>query len=251
MVFPSEVSFNAGVQTDNRSRLQFRPNINLSWAGKGAGWNRSFGVGITAQPSPKLQFSLEPRFTKSQTGSQYVTASSALPYEPTYGSRYIFADLERTSLSMVTRLNWTFTTDLSLELFAQPLLSSGDYLQYKQLAQPESFEFLPFSEGSYSGDGCSQAGTCANDGTRYLDFDGDGIADTSTRDRDFNVRSLRANAVLRWEYSPGSTIFFVWQRHQSNTANVGNFDLSRDLSALFDTSADNVFILKANLWISR
>lgn len=252
MVAPGEVSVNVGFQTDNRARIHLSPRVDLAWGGKDNGTNKVFGLEITAQPSPKLQLSLEPRYQRYSTGSQYVTSTSALAYEPTFGRRYVFADLERTSLSMLTRLNWTFTTDLSLELFAQPLLASGDYVTYKQLLESESFAFDEFSEGTHLGDACITGRTCLNEsGTRFVDFDQDGQSDLSFSDRDFNIRSLRANAVLRWEYIPGSTIFFVWQRRQSDQARVGNFDFSRDLSALFDATADNVFILKANIWISR
>ena len=95
---------------------------------------------------------------------------------------------------------------------------------------------------------CSGA-ICNVDGTQYVDFDGDGTSDYSFTDRDFNVRSLIGNAVLRWESRPGSTIFLVWQRQQVDRALVGNFDFGRDAGALFDAPADNRFIIKVNYWL--
>jgi hypothetical protein len=82
-----------------------------------------------------------------------------------------------------------------------------------------------------------------------VDFDADGLADYSFADRDFNFRSLIGNAVLRWEYRPGSTIFFVWQRQQSQSVALGDFDLGRDTGALFGLPADNRFIVKMNYWL--
>ncbi len=87
------------------------------------------------------------------------------------------------------------------------------------------------------------------DGTQHVDFDGDGTTDYSFSDRDFNVRSLIGNAVLRWEYRPGSTIFLVWQRRQVDRGYAGNFDWGRDAGALFDAPADNRFIVKVNYWL--
>ena len=84
---------------------------------------------------------------------------------------------------------------------------------------------------------------------QHFDFDGDGTADYSTSDRNFNFRSLRGNAVLRWEYRPGSTIFFVWQRQQAGSILDGRFDFGRDLDALFDLPADNRFMIKVNYWL--
>ena len=180
---------------------------------------------------------------------QYVTSTSTLAYDPTYGRRYLFAELDRRSFAMVTRVDWTFTPTLSLQLYAQPLLSSGDYLEYKQLAGAESYQFFGFTPGSSQtledGIHCS-ANICNVDGTQHVDFDGDGATDYSFSDRDFNVRSLISNAVLRWEYRPGSTIFLVWQRQQEDRALIGDFDLSRDAGALFGAPADNRFIIKMN-----
>ncbi len=85
-------------------------------------------------------------------------------------------------------------------------------------------------------------------GRRLVDFDGDGVADTDFADRDFNLRSLRSTAVLRWEYRPGSTLYVVWQRRQSERASVGDFDFGRDLDALFGAPSDNQFIVKVNWW---
>jgi hypothetical protein len=87
-----------------------------------------------------------------------------------------------------------------------------------------------------------------DEGVRYVDFDGNGSADQAFVDRDFNLRSLRATAVLRWEYRPGSTVFLVWQRSQADRASVGDFDFGRDADALFGAPADNRFIVKVNYW---
>ena len=57
--------------------------------------------------------------------------------------------------------------------------------------------------------------------------------------------------MLRWEYRPGSTIFFVWQRRQAGSSSTGDFDFGRDLGAMFDANADDRFIMKVNLWLSN
>ena len=52
------------------------------------------------------------------------------------GQRALFADIEQNVLSMNTRLNWTFTPTLTLELFAQPFVFAGDYSRFKELRGP-------------------------------------------------------------------------------------------------------------------
>lgn len=239
---PGSVSFSLGMGTDNREVLFIQPSVSVTRGRNGSGDSFSAGVGVTLQPSTRLLLTLQPSYEASTEGAQFVTSSSALPYGPTYGTRYVFADLERRDLSMVSRVNMTFTPKLSLELFAQPLITSAEFVRYKQLSAPESFLFDVLDEGS---------GTYVDGTTRYLDFDRDGLPEAQFSDRDFNLRSLRSTAVLRWEYRPGSEIFLVWQRNQSDRARIGDFDFGRDAGALFGAPADNRFIVKVNYWMSN
>lgn len=239
---PGSVSFSLGMGTDNRELLFIQPSVSVTRGRNGSGDSFSAGVGVTLQPSTRLLLTLQPSYEASTEGAQFVTSSSALPHGPTYGTRYVFADLERRDLSMVSRVNMTFTPKLSLELFAQPLITSADFVRYKQLSAPESFLFDVLEEGS---------GTYVDGTTRYLDFDRDGLPEAQFSDRDFNLRSLRSTAVLRWEYRPGSEIFLVWQRNQSDRARIGDFDFGRDTGALFGAPADNRFIVKVNYWLTN
>jgi hypothetical protein len=71
---------------------------------------------------------------------------------------------------------------------------------------------------------------------------------------DFNTRSLRGNAVLRWEYRRGSTVYFVWQQTRSDNNlydNVATFSLNRDRGYLFRAPADNIFLIKLDWWVGR
>ena len=251
MLAPGAVGLSAGLSTDNRRLLALRPSVAITRGREGSGDDFRASLGMILQPSTRLLVTLEPSYRSSTDGAQYVTASTALPYGPTYGTRYVFADLDRKDLAIATRVNLTFTPTLSLEFFAQPLVSSGDFITYKQLSAPESFDFDVFADGAVNGAGCSPARTCADaSGQRFVDFDADGASDLSFSDRDFNVRSLRSTAVLRWEYRPGSTLFFVWQHRQTDRVSLGDFDVGRDLGALFDAPSDDVLIVKANVWLS-
>ena len=79
-------------------------------------------------------------------------------------------------------------------------------------------------------------------------------------DEDFSYRSLLGNAVLRWEWRQGSTLFLVWQQRRidSRTGHiaggvdewVGDFDLNRDVGDMFGTRPDNIFVLKMSYWLN-
>ncbi|MGB1839696.1 MAG: DUF5916 domain-containing protein [Longimicrobiales bacterium] len=257
MVGPASFSWNAHVNTDWRKQVSFGLDYDHSDDRIGRGGRRQIRANFNVRPSDNLSLSFNPSYEVSKSGNQYVTATSTLPYDPTFGSRYIFSDLDRNTVSMETRLNWTFSPTLTLELFMQPLLSSGDYVAYKQLTESQTFDFTTFTPGSTdeqpSGVLCSSSicETVSESGTTYqnIDFDGDGEADYSFRDRDFNVRSLVGNAVLRWEYRPGSTIFFVWQRNQYGSSQRGDFNFDRDFAGLWSAPSENRFIVKVNYWL--
>ncbi|HEX2090752.1 MAG TPA: DUF5916 domain-containing protein, partial [Longimicrobiaceae bacterium] len=84
-----------------------------------------------------------------------------------------------------------------------------------------------------------------------LDADRDGDEDLRFPNPDFNFRSLRGNAVLRWEYRPGSTLFLVWQQNRGGTVSFGDFELGRDVGGIFEAQPDNVFVVKVNYWLGR
>lgn len=251
MVRPGSAKWSINLSTDRRKALSFGSHFEMEDDRQGIGGGWTVRSDVKVQPSDRLQIAVTPRYNEENSGHQYVAATQTLPYSPTYGVRYLFADLSRRTVSMETRLDWTFTPKLSLQLFAQPLLSSGDYVQYKQLAASKSYEFLEFSQGlgSSTPGGVTCVGICSLEGRQHVDFNTDGIADYSFSDRDFNVRSLVGNAVLRWEYRPGSTLFVVWQRRQSDYALLGDLDFERDATALFQAPADNRFIIKMNYWM--
>ena len=172
----------------------------------------------------------------------------------TFGRRYIFASLDQTTVSIDTRVNVTFTPTLSLEIYAQPFLSSGAYADPMELRARRMFEFLTYGE---------DVGTAEHrDGKVEIDPDAGGPAGAfAVEDPDFNFQSLLGNAVLRWEWRAGSTLFLVWQQrrtgrmqrsgiHGADAGGIGGFDLERDSAELFRIRPDNIFLLKLNYWIN-
>jgi len=220
-----------------------------------AGGEFGAGVAMEFRPSPRVELEAGPIYGRSRSAAQYVATTDALPYQLTFGRRYLFGEIERQELTLEARLNVVFSPTMTLQLFAQQLLSSGDYVSYRQLVTPETFDFDVFEEGPHELNGqddvCRNARTCVDSvGRRYFDFDGDGTVDYSFDDRNFNIRSLVGNVVFRWEFRPGSTVFLVWQRLQGDEVSAGNFDFSRDLSALIRAPAENVFMVKVSYWFA-
>jgi hypothetical protein len=68
---------------------------------------------------------------------------------------------------------------------------------------------------------------------------------------DFNLKSLRVNAVLRWEFRPGSAAYLVWTQRRQDNAHPGDLSLGRDAADLLSAPADDVFMVKVAWWLGR
>jgi uncharacterized protein DUF5916/cellulose/xylan binding protein with CBM9 domain len=205
------------------------------------GWEQSWTAWASLEwkPGARVSLRVEPQVERSRTSAQYVDTFDDGLATNTFGHRYVFADLDQTTVSASVRLNWIFTPRLSLEVYAQPLLSSGAYTGFKELARPRSFAFNPYPDP-----------TPTDDPDRIVvDPDGAGpAAGKEIDDPSFSLASLRGNAVLRWEYSPGSTLFLVWTQNRSDTESIGTFRTGRALNRLFGADGDNIFLVKLSYW---
>jgi hypothetical protein len=215
----------------------------------GGGEQYSTEADIQVKPMPNITLSVGPSLSRNITQAQWV-GSYEDPYATqTFGNRYVFADLNQVTLAANIRLNWTFTPHLSLQLFAQPLISSGAYRNFKEFLQPSTFNFQVFgTAGSTIKEQRDVAGAVA---AYEVDADGAGPSQLySFSNPDFSFKSLRGNAVLRWEYRPGSTLYLVWTQSRSDSETLGEFQFNRAMSRLWSARPDNIFMLKFTYWWS-
>jgi len=175
-----------------------------------------------------------------------VTAISDPLAQRTFGRRYVFGDIVQHELSISTRVAWTFSPKLSLQIYAQPFVSAGRFDRYKEFRTPRTFEFDVYGRdrGTIVRDRQSQEVT--------VDPDGAGPAPSfHFEEREFTVRALRGNAVLRWEYRPGSTLYFVWQQNREDEVAVADLGAARRPTDAFRIAAHNVFLIKASYWLGQ
>ena len=176
--------------------------------------------------SPGLQFRLSSRCSASASANYdhnvnddqwHSNVSSAGG-----ATHYTFARLDQTTLSMNGRVNFTASPTLSLQFYAQPFVSTGEYSKWRELADPRASTYA----------------------ARYKGYD-------SASPGGFNVRQFNSNAVVRWEYRPASTLFFVWQQGRSgNDPTSTDFRFQRDLGGLFELHPANTFLIKASYWFN-
>ena len=244
---------NFNVRSDQTRRLSGSASYQGAFD-EGDSWRNTFDLSIHYRDGERWEASIGPGLTRRHTTAQYITSVADPIADHTFGHRYIFAGLDQTTVFLDTRLNVTFTPTLSLEIYAQPFLSSGAYADPKELRARGTFDFLTYGEDVGKAE--------HHDGSVEIDPDAGGPAGAFTvEDLDFNFRSLLGNAVLRWEWRPGSTLFLVWQQSRtgrirrsgiggSGPGGIGDFDLGRDSEELFRIRPDNIFLVKVNYWFN-
>jgi hypothetical protein len=196
---------------------------------------------LTLRPSSRAELSLRPALTRVVNPAQYVDDATAAGR-----TSYYVGQLRQTTASLTARASYTFTPSLSLQYYAQPFLSSGHYRQLRELRSPRA----PAFDARFRTLGSPELARTL-DGSFAIDRNGDGVADVTIDDPSFDTRELRSNAVLRWEYAPGSSIFVVWSQGRESDAERGEFDLAREGRALWRTPPTNVLLVKASYWFNR
>ncbi|HLL48888.1 MAG TPA: DUF5916 domain-containing protein, partial [Longimicrobiaceae bacterium] len=242
-----EFYFSPSLNTDPRRKLVVSTS---PWFNRNADGAASYRVNLDLRMKPvsNVSASFGPAFTHSESATQYVARWSDPTATHFMGDRVVFSDLEQNTLSLDTRLAVTFTPTLSLELFAQPFVSSGEYGGFKEYAAPGALRRVAYDAGQLQ----PVRGASGRDSVYLLNPDRDPATPGFTfTNPDFNLRSLRGNAVLRWEYRPGSTLFLVWQQNRSGGEPFGDFRFGRDAAGVFRSHPDNVFVVKATYWIGR
>jgi hypothetical protein len=142
------------------------------------------------------------------------------------------------------RLNYTLTPNLSLQIYSQPYVSAGKYSEFKDATQLRAENYDErwhifsgneiFFENNYY----------------HLIPPEAGGEEISIYNPDFNFRQFRLNLVLRWEYLPGSVLYFVWTNGIDDYANTGSLSLGDDFQSLFNSPSSNVFLVKVSYWFN-
>jgi hypothetical protein len=241
---PGIRSFDLTVSSDLRRRFWVTATGTLRDRNFGT-WRRQVGVTLNVRPWTALTLSLMPSYRRDHVVAQYLRTVPDETATATFGSRYVFGTLDQTELSIPLRLSLALSPKLSLQVYMQALLSVGDYPDVKELAASRTFDFPVYG---------TDVGTLVRDpaGDYVIDPDGDGPAPSfRLPDPDFNFKSLRVNAVLRWEFRPGSAFYAVWTQRREDGSNPGDFSFGRDTGDLFQAPADDVFLVKLAWWFGK
>jgi hypothetical protein len=156
----------------------------------------------------------------------------------------VFGTLDQKEFSLQTRVNFVVSPRMSIQLYMQPLVSVGNYNDFKELARPRTFDFVRYGidRGNLSFDPITRTYTVEPaDGGDPFHFD----------DPNFNFKSLRVNAIFRWEWKRGSAMYLVWTEQRQDSAHPGQFVFRRDFGDVFGARPDDVLLFKIAYWFQR
>ncbi|MBI1723830.1 MAG: carbohydrate binding family 9 domain-containing protein [Gemmatimonadetes bacterium] len=241
LYLPTWTNYQMGFFTDSRRPVSFEFFHDMQREYQSGSWAYEMFPAVAVRPSLRMDLEVGPGIAWNRNRTQFVTVKSAAD-----GPHYVFGRIDQTTTLLTVRLNYTFTPDLSLQLYAQPFISAGRYGEFKEVTDARG---RGYDDRFYTYSGSEIA---FNDSTgRYeVDRDGNATPEFSFGRPDFNVTEMRSNVVLRWEYRPGSTVFVVWSSGRGDFSPDGRLQFSRDVRRVFEAPATNVFLVKVNYWLS-
>jgi hypothetical protein len=224
-----------------------RANVPTTWSARSeyfsdefGGWRWDVGTGFSMRPASQWQASVDPTYSRSVDGRQYVGTNPG-GSAATFGQRYIFAFIERSTISARFRLNYAFTPNFTVEAYAEPFAASGRFYDFGELTAARSASLRTYGA---SGTGTTIAKDAAGATTVT-----DGASTFTIPALDFNRLSFRSNLVLRWEWLPGSTAFLIWQQSRRDETKAGQLINPGDLWDSTRAAGDNFFVVKVSYWL--
>ncbi len=241
-LWPGSWAYELWANSDHRRDLAVSLGGYLRRDDDGAGDMRQLWSTFTYRPTNAVRLSLSPEYSRNRAELQYIDTVAFADDD-----RYVFGRLDQETLVLTTRLDYTITPNLTVQLYVAPFVSFGRYDGFKRITDPMAGRyrerFAVFGGGQIAFDAADEA--------YEVDENNDGSVDYGFDGPDFDARYLNANLVVRWEYTPGSTVFFVWSQARENTNLVaGDGDFRQGLDDLFSVQPDDVFLIKFSRWFS-
>ncbi len=225
-----------GVNSDSRRAVQAGTNINWGVRPESDSWNANVSTNVRWRPSGRTTVRLSPFHNRRVEDRQWLGRMGG-DDDP----HYLFGRLEQSTTGVTARLDLALSPTLSLQLYGQPFHSSGHFPELRVLGDPRADRYE---------DRVLPVATSRDAQSRMVgDVTGDGQAET-LGNPDFSVAQFRSNAVLRWEYRPGSTVFVVWSQARDHQGVDGSVGVGDGFGDLFSTRPENVLMVKLNYWLN-
>lgn len=237
LAYPGYYNYFLSIESDDRKKLVFEFGHSRAWSAVNGDVMQEFGFDAVYRPLNALRISISPFYSTRKNAIQYVATE-----EYSGQDRYIAASIDQKVFGIVARLDYSITPDLTIQYYGQPFLASGGYTEFKNVNDSKAKAFNDRFEVYFPG----QISYDENEEVYYIDEDLNGEVDYDFGNPNFNFMQFRSNLVFRWEYIPGSTLYFVWSQDRTDATSLGEFNFRNDFSQLFTTQPHNVFLIKVS-----
>ncbi len=198
--------------------------------------------GTYFKPFNSLQISTQLQYSSNRDGFHYITPD----YDENTEEPFVLASLDRKTLGLTARIDFTVTPEFTIQFYGNPYITVGKYFNYKHILKPLATDynklFLPLNEDIVIYDeNIREYSIYINDIT---------TPDYTIDNPDFNYIEFRSNLVIRWEYKPGSTVYFVWTQGRFRNKEISNYSVKENIGSIFSIFPENIFLFKFNYWFS-
>ncbi len=230
---PPVVSGWSGFSTNRRKKLFGQLSSNFNFGADNHQGLFTISPGITYKPADNINFSFTPSYMKRFEQLQWVRQANF-----NGNPRYIMGTIDQEVVRFSLRMNYTVLPDLTIQLWAQPFVASGQYKDFKYItnlrAQNFHDRFATYQPGQISLD----------NGTYRIDEDQNGTTDYSFGNPNFRLKEFLSNVVIRWEFRPGSSLFLVWSQNRGDFEQNGSIRFFDDIGGLFQNKGNDIFLVK-------
>lgn len=239
LVYDGFTDFWGHIGTDTRKKVRFTIAYWNGFRDHKTEFSKDIDLGMNIQISDAFKLSLNPSFNTRKDEIAYVETLDDI--EP---NRYIRGNISQKTTSLTIRFTYNITPDFTIQYYAMPFISAGNYNEFKFIDDPHADD-IHNRYVSYAEDQISYSFNSDGDKVYEVDENRNGQTDYTFDDPNFNVMDFNSNLVIRWEYLPGSTLYVVWTQHRSNFMSRGTYHFPDDAGKLFsDTYPHDVFLVK-------
>lgn len=229
--FVSSIKFN----TDKSKRVMFSLQYMGEKGNSGASAYNSIIPGVNFRLWNCIFLSGNFNYQWNRNDIQYVGQSVSTAGK----TKYIMGEMNQKTYGLTIRLQANITPDISLQYYGSPFTSVASYDNYKVATSTTSHKYNErthiFTKDEISLNGNKYEVNVGKD--KY-----------SFSQPNFSFNEFRSNLVARWEYRPGSTLYFVWEYSSSGNDNYYVSGWGDNLDKMFGLPATNTFMIKLNYW---
>jgi hypothetical protein len=236
MLVPAVWSESIYIRTDPSSKIFFDLNLNGSLSENQSARYYSLQPGVSCTPINTLKVSISLNISGNRDYLQYVDTRTVGG-----NNRYILAKIDERTLGATFRIDYNITPELSIQYYGSPFASVGKYSEFKSVTNPQASEY---------GDRFIVLNPILNGNSYGVSENNTASIDYSFSNPDFSFSQFRSNLVFRWEYLPGSYIFFVWSQDRTNFIIPGDNSVNAAMGNLRNIYPNNILLMKINYWFS-